>query len=134
MPGPSKTKYRTTFTRSLRGFANKGTNLEYGEVGLVSLNTAFIKPNQLEAARKVISHVTKRTGKLWIRVFADQVITTKPANVRMGSGKGAPDHYSAAVKTGRVLMEVGGISKELAIKALLKAAQKLPVQTKIIEK
>jgi large subunit ribosomal protein L16 len=134
MIAPKKTKFRTAFVRNLDGIASRGTKLEYGEVGIISLGTDFITPNQIEAARRVISHVTKRTGKVWIRIFPDQPMTAKPANVRMGSGKGPLKHYVAPVHPGRVLFEIGGIDKALATDALFRAGKKLPVGTKIIEK
>lgn len=134
MQGPRKTKYRTTFVRYNTGVAQKGIDIEYGDVAIISLENAFITANQIEAARKVISHTTKRTGKVWIRIFPDQAMTKKPANVRMGSGKGPLDKYVATVQPGKVLFEIGGIDKALAEKALLKAAKKLPVNIKLIYK
>lgn len=134
MVAPKKTKYRTTFLRYNRGMANKATDLFYGEVGLLALENAFITPNQIEAARRVISNTTKRAGKVWIRIFPDQIMTKKPANVRMGSGKGPGEKYVAPVQAGKVVFEIGGISKELASLALTKAAKKLPIHTRLIEK
>jgi large subunit ribosomal protein L16 len=134
MIAPRKTKYRTPFLRYNRGIASKGTEIQYGELALVSLDNAFITPNQIEAARRVISATTKRAGRVWIRIFPDQPKTSKPANVRMGSGKGPIKHYVAAVKAGRVMFEIGGLNKALAHEALSKAAKKLPVHTSIIEK
>ncbi len=134
MIAPKKTKFRTAFVRKNKGLAKRGTDLEYGDVGLVSLDNAFLTPNQIEAARRVISHHTKRAGKVWIRIFPDQPITGKPANVRMGSGKGPLKHYVATVQPGRVLFEIGGIDKAIASNALMRAAKKLPVFTKLIEK
>lgn len=134
MIAPKNTKYRTTFVRKNRGIASKGTVLAYGEVGLVSMDHAFITPNQIEAARRVISHATKRAGKVWIRMFPDQPMTAKPANVRMGSGKGPLKHYVAAIKPGRIMFEIGGIDKVVASEALLRAAKKLPVAVKLVEK
>jgi large subunit ribosomal protein L16 len=134
MPGPKKTKYRTTFLRYNTGVAQKGADIEFGEVAIISTANAFITANQIEAARRVISHTTKRTGKVWIRIFPDQAMTKKPANVRMGSGKGPLEKYVATVKPGTVLFEMGGLDKKLAILALTKAAKKLPVLVKVIEK
>jgi len=134
MIGPKKTKYRTSFVRNITGIASKGIDIEYGEVGLISLDNAFLSPNQIEAARRVISHATKRSGKVWIRIFPDQPMTSKPSNVRMGSGKGAFKMNVAHVKPGRIMFELGGLDKTLAIDALTRAAKKLPVATKIIEK
>ncbi len=134
MIAPRKTKFRTTFVRYNRGLATKGTEMEYGDVALVSLDNAFITPNQIEAARRVIASTTKRAGKVWIRIFPDQPMTKKPANVRMGSGKGPVFRYVAAVQAGKIMFEIGGISKALASEALTKAAKKLPVHTILIEK
>jgi large subunit ribosomal protein L16 len=134
MIAPKKTKYRISYLRYNRGVASKGTEIEYGDVALVSMDTAFITPNQIEAARRVISHATKRAGKVWIRIFPDQVTTKKPANVRMGSGKGPIFRYVAPVQPGKIMFEIGGIDKKLASEALMRAAKKLPVAVKLIEK
>lgn len=134
MIAPRKTKFRTTFVRYNRGVASKGTEIEYGDVALVSLDNNFITPNQIEAARRVIASTTKRSGKVWIRIFPDQPMTKKPANVRMGSGKGPLDKYVAPVQAGRIIFEIGGLNKEIARLALTKAAKKLPVHTTLIEK
>lgn len=134
MIAPRKTKYRTTYIRYNRGIASKGTELVHGDVALVSLDNSFISPNQIEAARRVIASTTKRSGKVWIRIFPDQPMTSKPANVRMGSGKGPIKNYVAAVQAGKIMFEIGGLDKEVAKEALTKAAKKLPVHTTIIEK
>lgn len=131
---PKKTKYRVSFVNLKKGKASRGISMEFGEVGLISTENTYITSRQIEAARKVISHTTKRTGKLWLRVFPDQTMTSKAANVRMGSGKGALSHYVAVIRKGRILFEVGGIDKELASLALTKAAKKLPMRTKLVEK
>lgn len=134
MVAPKKTKYRTTFIRYNRGVAKKATELFYGDVGIISLDNGFLTPNQIEAARRVIANTTKRAGKVWIRVFPDQPMTSKPANVRMGGGKGPLKHYVAPVQAGKVVFEIGGIDKALASLALKKASKKLGIHTKIIEK
>ncbi len=134
MLGPKKTKYRVSFVRNLKGVASKGTELVYGDIGLMSLDNAFITPNQIEAARKVIASTTKRSGKVWIRIFPDQSMTAKPANVRMGSGKGPLKNYVAAVKAGKIIFEIGGVNREVATLALTKAAKKLGIHTKLITK
>lgn len=134
MIAPKKTKFRTAFIRYNRGIATKGVELAYGEVGLVSLENTFITPNQIEAARRVIAAVTKRAGKVWIRIFPDQPMTTKPANVRMGSGKGPIKNYVAPVQAGKIVFEIGGIDRKLAALALTKAAKKLPIHTRLLEK
>lgn len=132
--GPKKTKFRTSFIRNNEGVAKRGTDIVYGEIAIIALENAFVTANQIEAARRVISHTTKRTGKVWIRIFPEAPMTKKPANVRMGSGKGPLDKFVAPVQAGRVLFEMGGLDKKLAETALLKAAKKLPVLVKIIEK
>lgn len=134
MIAPKKTKYRTAFMRYNRGVASKGTELIYGEVGLIALDNSFITPNQIEAARRVIASTTKRAGKVWIRIFPDQPMTAKPSNVRMGSGKGPLKNYVAPVQAGRIIFEIGGIDRKLANLALTKAAKKLGIHTKVIEK
>lgn len=131
---PRKIKYRTSFLRRLRGVASSGNKVFYGDVGLISLENAFLTPNQIEAARKVISSTTKRSGKIWIRVFPDQPVTAKAANVRMGSGKGPLKGFWAGVKAGRVIFEVGGVDRDLACLALTKASKKLGIKTKLIYK
>lgn len=134
MIAPRKTKYRTAFLRYIRGLASKGIDLIYGDVGMISLENEFITPNQIESARRVIANTTKRSGKVWIRIFPDQPMTKKPSNVRMGSGKGPVEKYVAAVKPGKVIFELGGLDRSLAKHALIKAAKKLPIKVKIIEK
>lgn len=134
MIAPKKTKYKSTFIRYNRGVANNGIDIEHGEVALVSLENTFMTPNQIEAARRVISNSTKRAGKVWIRVFPDQAMTQKAANVRMGSGKGPTTKYVAPVRSGKIIIEIGGLDRDLAITALTKASKKLGLKTKIIEK
>lgn len=134
MLAPRKTKYRTAFVRYLRGISTSGNEIIYGDIALISLQNSFLTPNQIEAARKVISNTTKRSGKIWIRVFPDQPVTAKATNVRMGSGKGPLSGYVAPVKSGRIIFEIGGLNLELAKLALLKASKKLGIKTKIIYK
>ena len=118
----------------MRGFAIKGSNLEFGEFGLKSLGRGWITDRQLEAARKAASHFTKRQGKIWIRVFPDKPITKKAAGSRMGGGKGDPEGFVCVVIPGKIIFELSGISSISAHKALNLAAQKLPLKTKIITK
>lgn len=118
----------------MKGNATSGNALAYGEYGLSSEALAWISARQIEAARRAITHHTQRGGRLWIRIFPDKPITKKPAEVRMGSGKGDVYEYVAVVKPGRILFEMGGVSKDLARQALRLAAHKLSVKTKIIEK
>jgi len=118
----------------MRGIATAGTTVTFGEVGLQALEPAWITARQIEAARRTITHHLKRGGKVWIRIFPDKVVTTKPAETRMGGGKGSPDHWVAVVRPGRVLFEIGGVNHELAQEALRLAAHKLPIQVRLLEK
>ncbi len=131
---PRRVKYRKQQRRTMKGVAHSGTRLNFGEFGLVSEDMAWITARQIEAARRAITHYTARGGRLWIRIFPDKPITKKPPEVRMGSGKGDVHEYVAPVKAGRILFEMGGISRDIAMAALRLAAYKLPVKTKIIEK
>lgn len=118
----------------MKGIAHAGTTISFGEYGLMSEEMAWVSSRQIEAARRAITHHTQRGGRLWIRIFPDKPITKKPAEVRMGSGKGDVHEYVAPVKAGRILFEMGGVTKELAQAALRLAAYKLPVKTKFVEK
>ena len=134
MEGPRRTKHRKAFRGRMNGLALRGSELNMGEFGLKSVTRHWITAKQLESARKAIVKEMKRKGKLWIRVFPDKPFTKKPAEVRMGKGKGDVEGYVAVVKPGRILFELGGVTEEIANSALRKAAQKLPVLTKIISK
>lgn len=129
---PKRVKYRKVHRGHRRGPANSGNSIAFGELGLQALGPAWIDSRQIEAARRAITHHMKRGGKVWIRIFPDKPVTAKPAETRMGSGKGAPDHWVAVVKPGRMLFEVAGVETELAREALRLAAHKLPVQTRLI--
>lgn len=129
---PKKTKYRKRFKGRMRGIARRGTELSFGDYGLKSLGRAWVSSRQIEAARKAITHHTKRGGKLWIRIFPDKPVTKKPSEVRMGGGKGPVDHYVAVVTPGRMLFEISGLSEEVAKEAMARAARKLPIKTKFI--
>jgi large subunit ribosomal protein L16 len=118
----------------MKGVATAGTTIAFGEFGLQTLEPAWITARQIEAARRTITHHLKRGGKVWIRIFPDKVATAKPAETRMGGGKGAPDHWVAVVRPGRMLFEIAGVNAELAHEALRLAAHKLPVQTRLVEK
>ncbi|MBP9719214.1 MAG: 50S ribosomal protein L16 [Candidatus Levybacteria bacterium] len=131
---PRRTKYRKQMRGRMKGNATSGNTLAYGEFGLGSEDLAWVSARQIEAARRAITHHTQRGGRLWIRIFPDKPITKKPAEVRMGSGKGDVFEYVAIVKPGRIMFEIGGVTKELAHAALRLAAHKLSVKTKIIEK
>lgn len=129
---PKRTKFRKMQRGRMGGVAIKGSTISFGEVGLQTLECGKITSRQIEAARVAISRKVKRGGKLWIRIFPDFPFTQKPAETRMGKGKGNPEGYVARVKPGRILFEIAGIDEELAKQALKSAAFKLPVKTKII--
>ena len=129
---PKRVKYRKQQRGRNRGLAHRGNTVAFGEFGLMALERSWITSRQIEAARRAITHHVKRGGKVWIRIFPDKPMTAKPAETRMGSGKGAVDHYVAVVKPGRVMFELGGVRPEVAHEALNLAAQKLPIKCKII--
>lgn len=131
---PKKTKYRKQMKNPQYGKETRGTEIEFGRYGIKALSSAWITSRQIEAARRAMTRHIKRGGKIWIRIFPDKPITKKPNEVGMGKGKGAPDHFVAVVKPGRVLFEMDGVAKELAFEALRLATYKLPIKTKIIEK
>ncbi|MDO9575027.1 MAG: 50S ribosomal protein L16 [bacterium] len=129
---PSRVKYRKQHRGRRKGIATRGNSLAFGNYALKTLEPAWITQRQIEAARVAISRYLKRSGKLWIRIFPDKPVTKKPAETRMGKGKGSPEFWVAVVKPGRILFELGGIPKEEATEALRLGASKLPVKTKII--
>lgn len=129
---PKRVKYRKPHSPRSAGLAYSGNTLAQGEYGLKALEPAWISARQIEAARRTITHHLKRGGKVWIRIFPDHAVTAKPAETRMGSGKGAPDHWIAVVKPGRVMFEVAGVRRELAEEALHLAAHKLPMAARVI--
>ena len=130
---PKKTKYRKQFKgRIPKGNATRGSQVAFGSFGLKSMETAWVTARQIEAARVAVTRYMKREGQIWIRVFPDKPITRKPAEVRMGKGKGAPEYWVAVVKPGRILFEADGVPMATAKEALRLAAQKLPVITKFI--
>lgn len=131
---PKRAKFRKQQRGRVRGRAQRGTTVSFGEYGLLSQASGWITSRQLEAARRAITHFTQRGGRLWIRVFPDKPITKKPAETRMGSGKGDVYEFVAPVQKGRILFEMGGVSKEIAYQALRLASHKLPVETRIVEK
>ncbi|HEX8932038.1 MAG TPA: 50S ribosomal protein L16 [Patescibacteria group bacterium] len=131
---PRRSKFRKQMRRSMKGNATRGTNLAFGEYGILSMSTAWISSRQIEAARRAITNFTKRGGRVWIDIFPDKPISKKPPEVRMGGGKGDIAEYVAPVKPGRVLFEMSGVTKEIALEALRLASYKLPVKTKIIMK
>tara|TARA_B100000700_G_scaffold307902_1_gene384920 strand:+ start:158 stop:571 length:414 start_codon:yes stop_codon:yes gene_type:complete len=131
---PKKTKYRKSQKGKMKGNAQRGAQLNFGSFGIKSLDECFITARQIEAARIAATRYMKREGQLWIRIFPDKVLTKKPAEVRMGKGKGAPEYWVAVVKPGRMLFECDGVAFEVAHEALRLAAQKLPVKTKFIKR
>ncbi|HEV8591775.1 MAG TPA: 50S ribosomal protein L16 [Pyrinomonadaceae bacterium] len=131
---PKKVKHRRVMKGRMRGKATRGENLDFGDFGLKALEAGWITDRQIEAARIAMTRHVKRGGKIWIRMFPDKPITKKPAETRMGSGKGAPDHWVAVVKPGRVLYEIEGVDVELAREAFKLAAQKLPIKTKFVSR
>jgi len=131
---PKRLKYRKHFRGKMRGKAQVGFQLAFGDFGLKALGCGWMSNRQLEAARKAIAHETKRTGKLWIRVFPDKTYTKKGAGVRMGSGKGEIEGYVCVIKPGKVIFELAGVTPALAQESLRKAAQKLSIKTKFIVK
>ena len=131
---PKRVKRRKQFRGRMTGKATRGNKITYGEYGIVALEPAWIKSNQIEAARIAMTRYIKRGGKVWIKIFPDKPVTAKPAETRMGSGKGALEYWVAVVKPGRVLFESSGVSEETAKEALRLATHKLPVKCKIVSR
>ena len=131
---PKRVKYRRVHRGRMTGKASRGITVTYGEYGLQALEPAWITSNQIEAARVAMTRYTKRGGQVWIKIFPDKPVTEKPAETRMGSGKGSPEYWVAVVKPGRIMFEIAGVSEEIAKEALRLAAHKLPVKCKIVAK
>ncbi|MGI6735166.1 MAG: 50S ribosomal protein L16 [Tenericutes bacterium ADurb.Bin239] len=131
---PKRTKYRRPQRLSYEGLTKGGANVEFGEYGLQALEGAYITNRQIESARIVLASYTRRVGKIWIRIFPHLAKTKKPLEVRMGSGKGAPDSWVAVVKKNRILFEIGGVKEEIAREALRLAAYKLPIKTRVVSR
>jgi large subunit ribosomal protein L16 len=131
---PKRVKYRKTHRGQRRGKAHSGSTLVFGDFGLQAHEAAWLTARQIEAGRRVIVRYLRRGGQMWIRVFPDKPVTKKPAETRMGSGKGAPDHWVAVVRPGRMIYEVGGIKENMAKEALHLAAYKLPIATRFVAK
>jgi large subunit ribosomal protein L16 len=131
---PKRTKYRKQQKGSLAGLSKSGCFVEFGDFGMQALGRGWISAQQIEACRVAINRFFQRRGKVWIRIFPDKVVTKKPAEVRMGSGKGAPDHWCAPVRPGRVLFEVGNVPREMAQEALRRASAKLGLPTRFVER
>ena len=129
---PKRVKYRRVHRGRLTGQALRGNTVTHGDFGLQALEPAWITSNQIEAARIAMTRYIKRVGTVWIKIFPDKPITEKPAETRMGSGKGSPEYWVAVVKPGRVMFEIGGVSEELAREAMRLAANKLPIKCKFV--
>jgi large subunit ribosomal protein L16 len=129
---PKRVKYRKQFRGRMRGQATRGATVEFGDYGLQALEPAWITARQIEAARRAIVRHVRRRGKYWIRIFPDKPVTAKPAETRMGKGKGAVDHWVAVVKPGRVMFELGGVSEEMAREAMRLASHKLPIKCQFV--
>ena len=131
---PKRTKHRKQFRGSMKGKALRGNTLSYGEFGIVAQEPGWITSNQIEAARVAMTRYVKRGGRVWIKIFPDKPVTAKPAETRMGSGKGALEYWVAVVKPGRVMFEIGGVAEAAAKEALRLATHKLPVKCKVVSK
>ena len=131
---PKRVKFRRVQRGRLTGKATRGNTIAYGEYGLVAMEPAWIKSNQIEAARIAMTRYTKRGGQVWIKIFPDKPVTAKPAETRMGSGKGSPEYWVAVVKPGRVMFEIAGVPEETAREAMRLAANKLPIKCKFVKK
>jgi large subunit ribosomal protein L16 len=134
MLAPKRVKYRKTFKGRTKGIARRGNTVAFGEYGLMSLSPGWISNRQIEAARIAMTRHMKRGGKVWIRIFPDKPITKKPAETRMGKGKGNPESWVAVVKPGRVMFEVEGVDEVVAKRAMQLAAAKLPVRTRLVKR
>ena len=131
---PKRVKRRRVFRGRMKGKAMRGNFLAYGDYGLVATEPAWVTSQQIEAARIALTRYTKRGGQVWIKIFPDKPVTEKPAETRMGSGKGSPEYWVAVVKPGRVMFEIAGVSEEVAREALRLAMHKLPVKCKIVKR
>ena len=131
---PKRVKHRKMMRGRMKGKAQRGNFLAYGDFGLVATQPGWITSNQIEAARQAMTRHTKRGGQVWIKIFPDKSVTAKPAETRMGSGKGAPEYWVAVIKPGRVLFEIKGVNEEVAREALRLAAHKLPIKAKFIKR
>ncbi len=129
---PKRTKYRKVQKGKIKGVAQRGTQIAFGSFAIKTLDEGFITSRQIESARIAVTRYMKREGKVWIRIFPDKPLTAKPAEVRMGKGKGAPSHFVAVVRPGRIMFECDGVPLKIAQEAMRLAAQKLPVKTKFI--
>ena len=131
---PKRVKYRRVQRGRMKGKATRGNTVTYGEFGLMAVEPSWITSNQIEAARIAMTRYTKRGGQVWIKIFPDKPVTEKPAETRMGSGKGSPEYWVAVVKPGRVMFEIAGVPEDIAREALRLASHKLPCKTKIVQR
>lgn len=131
---PKRVKYRKQHRGRMTGVAIRGNEIEYGDFGLLALEPGWVTDKQIEAARVALTRCTKRGGKVWVRIFPDKSVTAKPAETRMGSGKGAPDHWVAVVKPGRIMFELGGVPEDVAREAMRLAGFKLPLKTRFVKR
>ena len=131
---PKRVKYRRVHRGRMKGKASRGNTVTYGEFGLQATEPAWITSNQIEAARIAMTRYTKRGGQVWIKIFPDKPVTQKPAETRMGSGKGSPEYWVAVVKPGRVMFELAGVPEDVAREALRLASHKLPIKTKVVKR
>lgn len=134
MLSPKRVKHRKVHRGRMRGLAQRGNKVSFGQFGIMALDPGWINSRQIEAARVAMTRHVKRGGKVWIRIFPDKPVTKKPAEVRMGKGKGSPEFWVAVVRPGRVMFELGGVDEALAKEALTRAMHKLPVRTKIVSR
>ena len=131
---PKRVKHRKQFRGTMKGKANRGNKISYGEYGIVATEPCWIKSNQIEAARVAMTRYVRRGGQVWIKIFPDKPVTAQPAETRMGKGKGTPEYWVAVVNPGRVMFEIGGVAEEMAREALRLATHKLPCKCKIVSK
>ena len=131
---PKRTKFRKVQRGRMKGAASRGNKVSYGEFGIQAMEPGWITGNQIEAARIAMTRYTKRGGQVWIKIFPDKPVTEKPAETRMGSGKGSPEYWVAVVKPGRVMFEIAGVSEDIAREAMRLAANKLPIKCKFVSK
>lgn len=134
MLSPKRTKFRKQHRGRMKGQATRGNTISFGEFALQALEPAWINSRQIEAARRAMTRYLRRGGKIWIRIFPDKPVTMRPAETRMGSGKGAPEYWVAVVKPGRIMFEIGGVGEDVAKEAMRLASFKLPIKTKFITK
>ncbi len=131
---PKRVKYRRVHRGRMKGKASRGNTITYGEYGLQAMEPSWITSNQIEAARRAMTRYTRRGGKIFVKIFPDKSVTQKPAETRMGSGKGSPEYWVAVVKPGRIMFEMSGVSEAIAREAMRLAAMKLPIKTKFVRK